>query len=199
MCRFRIYHLKNYRLKKKSRCRSREFGSQKKSRYRSQKFGSQKSLTTGLQRFGLKQSLCNGLKKSLGISHISRKKVRVQSFIVKFLECADIIFQRDTSNTLKRFCLIKCFNSSLKKSLSQDWSWYIAKGTTDPRHWKLWLIQHLQFEAEASTSFGILIKLKLTFFGKGQKVHRTFANPFYNLKISISVKILNQILNLMSY
>ena len=83
MCRFRIYHLKNYRLKKKSRCRSREFGSQKKSRYRSQKFGSQKSLTTGLQRFGLKQSLCNGLKKSLGISHISRKKVRVQSFIVK--------------------------------------------------------------------------------------------------------------------
>ena len=55
------------------------------------------------------------------------------------------------------------------------------------------------FKAEGLTSFGILIKLKLTFFGKGQKVQRTLTNPFYNLEISIWVKILNQILNLMSY
>ena len=75
----------------------------------------------------------------------------------------------------------------------------IANGTTDPRHWALYLIQHLKFKAEASTSFGILTKLKLTFFGKGRKVHRTLTNPFCNLEISIRVKILNQILNLMSY
>ena len=29
----------------------------------------------------------------------------------------------------------------------------IAKGTTDSRNWVLWLIQHLLFKAEASTSF----------------------------------------------
>ena len=35
----------------------------------------------------------------------------------------------------------------------------IAKGTTDPRQWVLWLIQQLYFKAEASTSFEILVKL----------------------------------------
>ena len=65
--------------------------------------------------------------------------------------------------------------------------------------WHEFFIQHLLFKAEISTSFGILIELKLTFFGKVQKVNSTLTNPFYNLKISIWVKILNQILNLMSY
>ena len=69
--------------------------------------GLKKSLSIGLERFGLNKSLCNGLEKSLGISHISREKVRVLQSIT----------------------------------------------------------------AEASTSFGILIKLKLTFFGKRQNVH----------------------------
>ena len=55
--------------------------------------------------------------------------------------------------------------------------------------WHEFFIQHLLFKAEISTSFGILIELKLTFFGKVQKVHRTLTNPFYNLEISIWVKI----------
>ena len=54
-----------------------------------------------------------------------------------------------------------------------------------------------------SRSFNKLWNLGQTkayfFFGKVQKVHRTLTNPFYNLEISIWVKILNQILNLMSY
>ena len=65
--------------------------------------------------------------------------------------------------------------------------------------WHEFFIQHLLFKPKVLTSFGILIKLKLTFFGKGRKVPRTLTNPFYNLNISIWVKILNQILNLMSY
>ena len=65
--------------------------------------------------------------------------------LLKFYVPALMSFSKEicTSNTLKRFCLIKCFNCSLKKIWSQDWSWYIAKGTTDPRHWELWHIQHL--------------------------------------------------------
>ena len=39
----------------------------------------------------------------------------------------------------------------------------IAKGTMDPRHWVLWHIQQLQFKVKASTSFEILVKLKLGF------------------------------------
>ena len=35
--------------------------------------------------------------------------------------------------------------------------------------------------------------------GKGRKVDKTLTNQFYNLEISIWVKILNQILSLMSY
>ena len=30
----------------------------------------------------------------------------------------------------------------------------IAIGTMDPRHWVIWLTQHLEFKAEASTNFG---------------------------------------------
>ena len=96
---------------------------------------------------------------------------RVKSITLKVLP-ALMSFSKEicTSNTLKRFFLIKCFNSSLKTIWSQDWSWYIAKGTTDPRHWELWLIQHLSFKAEVLKSFGILIKLKPTFFlAKGEK------------------------------
>ena len=37
----------------------------------------------------------------------------------------------------------------------------IAKGTLDPRHWVLWLIQNLLFKPRASTSFEILVKLQL--------------------------------------
>ena len=37
----------------------------------------------------------------------------------------------------------------------------IDKGTTDPRHWVLWLNEHLQLKAEAQTSFEILAKFIL--------------------------------------
>ena len=39
----------------------------------------------------------------------------------------------------------------------------IVKGTTDPKNWVLWLIQHLQFKAKASTSIESLVKLQLFF------------------------------------
>ena len=42
----------------------------------------------------------------------------------------------------------------------------IAKGTTEPRHWVLWLIQQFYFKAEASTSFEILVKLQFGFVGQ---------------------------------
>jgi len=52
----------------------------------------------------------------------------------------------------------------------------VAKGTSDPR-WVLWLIQHLEFKAEASTSFEILVKLQIGSFGKGREIHRPFFVP----------------------
>ena len=121
------------------------FGLEKKSRYRSRKYlVSKKSLGIGLENiwsrkkvsvsvlkiFGLKQSLENlGLKKlSIGLKRFGLKKsIRngLQNVLVFHIfpdrkwECNRLLlkffFQRDTSNTLKRFCLIKCFNSSLKK------------------------------------------------------------------------------------
>ena len=48
----------------------------------------------------------------------------------------------------------------------------IAKGTMDPRHWILWLIQHLQFKAEAS--FEIMVKLQFGFVW--QRVRKTWNN-----------------------
>ena len=59
------------------------------------------------------------------------------------------------------FMLLKCKN--------------IAKGTTDPRHWVLWLIQQLYFKVEASTSFEILVKHQLGFVSaKGEKTLKNF-------------------------
>ena len=48
----------------------------------------------------------------------------------------------------------------------------VAKGTSDPR-WVLWLIQHLEFKAEASTSFEMSVKLQLGFVWKRARNPRT--------------------------
>ena len=49
---------------------------------------------------------------------------------------------------------------SIKIQLERVFFKSIAKGTTESSHWALWPIrQHLQFKAEASTSFEILVNL----------------------------------------
>ena len=73
--------------------------------------GNANSAVESITRFLITPAQCSQYNQGKGVGFaspfflvlISRKKVRVQSFIVKFLECADIIFQRDTSNTLKDF------------------------------------------------------------------------------------------------
>ena len=59
------------------------------------------------------------------------------------------------------------------------------------RHWVLrllWLLRHLKFKTEASTSFEILAKLQLGFVGKGREIHRTtIANQCNNLEKSLSI------------
>ena len=99
------------------------------------KSGLEKSLSIGLKKFQYKKSVGIGLKniwcqKNIGIgpenfglekslSRISRKKVRLNS--ITLLDVLMSFSKAITaSNTLKRFCLIKCFNS--KKNWSQDWS-----------------------------------------------------------------------------
>ena len=59
----------------------------------------------------------------------------------------------------------------------------IAKGTAGPRHWVLWLIQHLKFKAEASTSFKILVTLQLGFvWQRSRNTWKNFDKPMYQLK-----------------
>ena len=60
------------------------------------------------------------------------------------------------------------FSMKLKFLLLQNLEEIIDKGTTDPRHWVLWLNEHLQFKAEGQTSFDILAKFILV-LAKGEK------------------------------
>ena len=62
----------------------------------------------------------------------------------------------------------------------------IAKGASDLGHWVLWLIQHLLFKAEASTSFEILVKVQLGFVWKrARKNTTTLTNPWNYLNKSM--------------
>ena len=55
----------------------------------------------------------------------------------------------------------------------------IAKGTTDPRHWVLWLIQQLYFNAEASMPLKSWSNFSLVLCCEGQE------NPCYNFNKSM--------------
>ena len=79
------------------------FGLEKKSRYRSRKYlVSKKSLSIGLENIWSRKSIT----------------LKVLAALISFSK------EICTRNTLKRFFLVKCFNCSLKKIWSQDWSWY---------------------------------------------------------------------------
>ena len=60
----------------------------------------------------------------------------------------------------------------------------IAKGTTDQRHWVLWLTQRPLFKAKASSSFEILIKLHLGFVW--QRARNTLYLHFSSYAVSIT-------------
>ena len=53
----------------------------------------------------------------------------------------------------------------------------IAKGTMDPRQWVFWLIQHLLFKAEPSTSFEIWVKLQVDFVWQRARI------PFWQVHV----------------
>ena len=85
----------------------------------------------------------------------------------------------DTKRSRKHQCKVLCVRTQLcSTATTRDIN--IAKGTTDPRHWVLRLLQHLEFKAEASTSIEILVKLQLGFVWQEAKyleqlwqIHRT--------------------------
>ena len=84
-----------------------------------------KSLGIGLKNLGLKKVSALVSKDSVSKKSLKRSrkkwwfftffKIESESPIYYSLSSSCALFQRDTSNTLKRFCPIKCFNGSLKK------------------------------------------------------------------------------------